>query len=60
MEAKMKIRNRAETEAGEEVTVVAAKGSPVSPALYVMLWADSVVSSLTTCLRTKVLKNIGL
>ncbi|PNF41505.1 hypothetical protein B7P43_G13036, partial [Cryptotermes secundus] len=39
MEAKMKMRNSAETEAEGEVTVVAAKGLLVSPAWYIMVLA---------------------
>jgi hypothetical protein len=57
MEAKLKIRNNAETEVGGEVTVVATEGFQVSPALG---WTDSVVSSQTTCLRTKLLKSTEL
>jgi hypothetical protein len=53
-----KIRNSAETEGGEEVKVVAAKGLLVSPAWYIMVLADSIVNTLTTCLRTKLLKNM--
>jgi hypothetical protein len=55
----MKIRNSAETEAGGEVKVVAAKDLLVSPAWYIMVLVDSIVNSLTTCLRTKLLKNMG-